>query len=105
MNPAFVDGPFKASEKPWLLENQRRLGVAVQTMIDGTGNWTQPHGYMRGAKSRQSMVMNQEVELARTGYKAPGNESQFARYKKPKKRKTPGGLTVLPPGKMHQETD
>jgi hypothetical protein len=49
---AFIDGPFRVAQinpldQPWLLSNQRKLGIAIQS--DGRdGYFSQPHGYLRG---------------------------------------------------------
>ena len=48
---AFIDGPFVAADKPWLLSNQRKLGIAVQDQspFEPFGYFTQPHGYLEGS--------------------------------------------------------
>ncbi len=48
-NVAFFDGPFDPKVEPWLLSNQRKLGIAIQGDDLVYGYWPQPHGYLRGS--------------------------------------------------------
>ena len=49
-----IEGPFPASEEPWLLSNQKARGILIQPevyeMVYGVDRmvYAQPHGYGRG---------------------------------------------------------
>lgn len=68
-----VDGPFDPAKKPWLLSNQRRMGIEQQPTVTKfvygveVSYFERLHGPTRGAKGHVSEVMNQEAEIPIVG--------------------------------------
>lgn len=64
-----IDGPFPASEKPWLLSNQRKLGIEIQPTVERVifgvpvRYFEQGHGFMRGSQAEGIAKQNPISEM------------------------------------------